>query len=115
MTTTNIINFENDDITTSRGTGSVSTLTFDLDFTLEPKNSHNPLAPTHIVMARSPAGKAIEVGGVWKKQNQVTNEDYFTLNIREFGFNANLGMAAGQDDESVQAVIAWGPRSNYAV
>lgn len=114
MTTVNFIKFENDDIATSRGTGSISTLTFDLDFTLEPKNSQNPLAPTHIVVARSPGGKAIEVGGVWKKQNQVTNEDYFTLNIREFGFNANLGMAAGQDEESVQAVIAWSPRSSSA-
>jgi uncharacterized protein (DUF736 family) len=114
MTTVNIIKFENDDIATSRASGSISTLTFDLDFTLEQNNSQNPLAPTHRVLARSPSGKAIEVGGVWKKQNQVTKEDYFTLNIREYGFNANLGTAAGQDDESVQAVIAWGPRSNYA-
>lgn len=106
---TNIIKFHNDDIATSKGVGSISTLTFDVDVTLEPNSSDNEMAPTHRVFARSPRGKMIEVGGVWKKFSKETGDAYFTLSIREFGFNANLGKAAGQDDEQVQAVIPWGP------
>lgn len=106
---TNIIKFENDDIETSKGSGSISTLTFDVDVTITPNKSDNPMALSHRVFARSPRGKLIECGGIWKKQNQETGADYFTLSIRDYGFNANLGQAAGQDDESVQAVIPWGP------
>lgn len=107
--TTNIIKFENDKIETSKGSGSISTLTFDVGVTIEPNTSDNPKAPTHRVFARSPRGKLVECGDVWKKQNQDNNDDYFTISIRDFGFNANLGKAAGQDDDSVQAVISWGP------
>lgn len=106
---TNLIKFEADDIETSKGKGSISTLTFDADVELVPNNSDNELAPTHRVYSRSPRGRQIEVGGVWKKFSKETGEPYFTLSIREFGFNANLGKAAGQDDEQVQAVIPWGP------
>lgn len=107
---TNIIKFENDNIETSKGSGSISTLTFDVDITVEPNNSDNPMAPTHRVFARSPRGKLVECGGVWKKKNKETEADYFTISVRDFNFNANLGKAAQQDDDSVQAVIAWGPR-----
>lgn len=112
--TTNIIKFQNDEIATSKGTGSISTLTFDIDVTIEPNNSENPMAPTHRVFARSPRGKLVECGGVWKKQNQDTGADYFTLSIRDYGFNANLGKAAGQDEDNLQAVIPWGPQQKEA-
>lgn len=105
----NLIKFENDEIATSKGEGSISTLKFDVKFKLAPLTSSNPQAPTHRVMAFSPAGSLIEVGGVWKKFNKETGDEYFTINIRDYGFNANLGIAAGQDDESVQAVIPWAP------
>jgi len=108
--TTNIIKFQNDNIATAKGVGSISTLTFDVDVTIEPNNSDNPLAPTHRVFARSPRGKLVECGGVWKKENKETGAEYFTLSIRDFNFNANLGKAASQDDDTVQAVIPWGPR-----
>lgn len=107
---TNIIKFQTSDIETSKGVGSISTIKFDVDVELVPNKSENPMAPTHRVMARSPRGRLVECGGVWKKQNQETGSDYFTLSIRDFGFNANLGMAANQDDDSVQAVIPWGPK-----
>lgn len=107
---TNIIKFQNDTIETSKGSGSISTLTFDVDVSIEPNNSDNPMAPTHRVFARSPRGKLVECGGVWKKENKETGADYFTLTIRDFNFNANLGKAANQDDDSVQAVIPWGPK-----
>lgn len=108
--TTNLIKFQNDNIETSKGSGSISTLKFDVDVTVEPNNSDNPMAPTHRVFARSPRGKLVECGGVWKKENKETGADYFTLSIRDFNFNANLGKAASQDDDSVQAVIPWAPK-----
>ncbi|WP_354545858.1 hypothetical protein [Roseovarius sp. MBR-78] len=39
-----------------------------------------------------------------------TGTDYYTLTIRDHGFNANLGKAANQDDISLQAIIPWGPK-----
>tara|TARA_R110002051_G_scaffold259255_1_gene318597 strand:+ start:11072 stop:11410 length:339 start_codon:yes stop_codon:yes gene_type:complete len=108
--TTNCIKFESADIEASKGVGSISTLTFDIDITAEPIASDNPMAPTHRVFGRSPRGRLVECGGIWKKQNRDTGADYFTLTIRDFGFNANLGKAASQDDTALQAVIPWGPK-----
>lgn len=88
----------------------ISTLSFDLDITVEPITSDNPLAPTHRVLGRSPRGKLVECGEIWKKQNKETGADYFTLTVRDFSFNANLGIAASQDDASLQAIIPWGPK-----
>ena len=109
--TTNCIKFTSADIETAKGVGSISTLTFDLDITVEPVASANPMAPTHRVLGRSPRGKLVECGGIWKKQNKETGADYYTLTIRDHGFNANLGKAANQDDLSLQAVIPWGPKT----
>ena len=106
---TNIIKFASEDLETAKGKGSISTLTFDVDVEVVPLQSDNDLAPTHRVMARSPRGKLIEVGGVWKKYSQETGAEYFTLSIRQYNFNANLGRAANQDDPTVQAVIPWAP------
>ena len=78
--------------------------------TVEPVAITNPMAPTHRVLGRSPRGKLVECGGIWKKQNKETGADYYTLTIRDHGFNANLGKAANQDDLSLQAVIPWGPK-----
>jgi uncharacterized protein (DUF736 family) len=108
--TTNCIKFTSDDIETAKGIGSISTLTFDLDITVEPIASSNPMAPTHRVLGRSPRGKLVECGGIWKKQNKDTGADYFTLTVRDHAFNANLGKAASQDDMSLQAIIPWGPK-----
>ena len=101
--TTNCIKFESADIETAKGTGSISTLTFDIDITVEPVASDNPMAPTHRVLGRSPRGRLVECGGIWKKQNRDTGADYFTLTIRDHGFNANLGKSANQDDDTLQA------------
>lgn len=108
--TTNCIKFDAPDIEKAKGSGSISTLTFDIDITVEPVSSDNPLAPTHRVLGRSPRGRLVECGGIWKKQNRETGAAYFTLTIRDFGFNANLGKAANQEDDALQAVIPWGPR-----
>lgn len=103
--TTNCVKFENANIETTKGVGSISTLTFDIDIAVEPVASDNPMAPTHRVL-----GRLVECGVIWKKQNRDTGADYFTMSIRDFGFNANLGKAANQDDDTVQAVIPWGPK-----
>ena len=107
---TNIIKFQNDNIETSKGYGSISTLTFDVDVIIEPNHSGNPMAPTRRVFARSPREKPVECGGGWRKENKETGAEYFTISIRDFNFNANLGKAASQDDNTVQAVIPWGPK-----
>ncbi len=52
---TNCIKFTSADIETAKGIGSISTLTFDLDITVGPVASSNPMAPTHRVLGRSPA------------------------------------------------------------
>ncbi|MGR3662592.1 MAG: DUF736 family protein [Paracoccaceae bacterium] len=100
--------FINDNIETAKGTGSISTLS--LEINVEPITSDNPLAPTHRVLGRSPLGQLVECGGVWKKQNKDTGADYFTLTIRDHAFNANLGITARQDDASLQAIIPWSPK-----
>ncbi|MDE4142131.1 hypothetical protein PXK17_18550 [Phaeobacter gallaeciensis] len=48
--TTNCIKFTRADIETAKGVGSISTLTFDLDITVEPVASTNPMAPIHRVL-----------------------------------------------------------------
>jgi uncharacterized protein (DUF736 family) len=48
--TTNCIKFTSEDIETAKGIGSISTLTFDLDITVEPVASSNPMAPMHRVL-----------------------------------------------------------------
>ena len=68
------------------------------------------MASTHRVVGRSPQGRLVECGGIWKKQNKESVANYFTLSIRDYGFNANLGRAANQDDLSLQAVIPWSPK-----
>ena len=108
--TTNCIKFESADVETAKVAGSISTLTFDIDIIVEPAASDNPMAPTHRVLGRSPRGRLVECGGIWKKQNRDTGADYFTMSIRDFGFNANFGKVANQDDDTVQAVIPWGSK-----
>ena len=45
-------------------------------------------------LGRSPCGKLVERGGIWRKQNKETGADDYRLTIRHHGLNANLGMAA---------------------
>lgn len=106
----NTLKFDNKKIETAAGSGLISTLDFDLDVTAEPVQIDHKDAPTHRIMGKSPRGHDIECGGIWKKKNKQTGEYYFTLSIRGRNFNANLGKAAFQDDDSLQAIIPWGPK-----
>ena len=109
MNITNYIQFEGDDLVTAKGAGLISTIDRDMDIMVVPFDSDNEKAPTHRVYAKSPRGHDIEVGGIWKKDNQ-EGKPYYTLSIRKLRYNANLGRFPGQDDASLQAIIEWDAR-----
>ncbi|PDT50864.1 MULTISPECIES: DUF736 family protein [Sinorhizobium] len=109
MNITNYIQFDGDKLDTAKGAGLISTIDRDMDVKVVPFESDNEKAPTHRVYAKSPRGHDIEVGGIWKKENQ-DGKPYYTLSIRKLRYNANLGRFPGQDDASLQAIIEWEPR-----
>lgn len=109
MSITNYIQFDGDNLDTAKGAGLISTIDRDMDIKVVPFESDNEKAPTHRVYAKSPRGHDIEVGGIWKKDNQ-DGKPYYTLSIRKLRYNANLGRFPGQDDASLQAIIEWEPR-----
>ncbi|MDX0742095.1 DUF736 family protein [Sinorhizobium medicae] len=109
MNITNYIQFDGDNLDTAKGAGLISTIDRDMDIKVVPFESDNEKAPTHRVYAKSPRGHDIEVGGIWKKENQ-DGKPYYTLSIRKLRYNANLGRFPCQDDASLQAIIEWEPR-----
>lgn len=109
MNITNYIQSDGDNLDTAKGAGLISTIDRDMDIKVVPFESDNEKAPTHRVYARSPRGHDIEVGGIWKKENQ-DGKPYYTLSMRKLRYNANLGRFPGQDDASLQAIIEWEPR-----
>ncbi|ASP56594.1 MULTISPECIES: DUF736 family protein [Sinorhizobium] len=109
MNITNYIQFDGDNLDTAKGAGLISTIDRDMDIKVVPFASDSEKAPTHRVYAKSPRGHDIEVGGIWKKDNQ-DGKPYYTLSIRKLRYNANLGRFPGQDDASLQAIIEWEPR-----
>ncbi|MBD9524430.1 DUF736 family protein [Ensifer sp. ENS02] len=109
MNITNYIQFDGDNLETAKGAGLISTIDRDMDIKVVPFDSDNDKAPTHRLYAKSPRGHDIEVGGIWKKENQ-EGKPYYTLSIRKLRYNANLGRFPGQDDASLQAIIEWEPR-----
>jgi uncharacterized protein (DUF736 family) len=59
------------------------------------------------------ASSGVEVGAGWRKKAKTSGEDYVSLSVADPAFGprklfANLGRAAGQDDENLYAVI-WNP------
>jgi uncharacterized protein (DUF736 family) len=57
--------------------------------------------------------QGVEIGAGWTRRGETSGKDYVSLSLAapEFGprkLYANLGRAAGQDDDSVFAVI-WNP------
>ncbi|MDW9893861.1 DUF736 family protein [Sinorhizobium meliloti] len=109
MNITNYIQFDGDNLDTAKGAGLISTIDRGMDIKVVPFESDNEKAPTHRVYAKSPRGHDIEVGGIWKNENQ-DGKPYYTLSIRKLRYNANLGRFPGQDDASLQAIIEWEPR-----
>jgi uncharacterized protein (DUF736 family) len=71
-------------------------------------NTENPTHPDFRVVTQG-----VEVGAGWIRRGETSGKDYVSLSLTapEFGprrLYANLGRAAGQDDDSVFAVI-WNP------
>lgn len=71
------------------------------------RHASNPKAPVFKLHTQTPRGRGVEIGGIWKKNQQ--GGDYYTLsvNISHSKLNANLGRFQGQDDEDLMAIIPW--------
>ena len=89
--------------------GQLRTLSIraDIDITPNRGKSSNSQPDYRIVT------NGVEIGAAWKRVNRETAADYVSLSLAapEFGprkLYANLGRAAGQDDDSVFAAI-WNP------
>ncbi|WFU07322.1 DUF736 family protein (plasmid) [Rhizobium sp. CB3171] len=102
---TNYVRFAGDGKSLS---GNIASIAYDLDISGEEYESANAKAPVYRLFAKSPRGKRVEIGGIWKKQNQ-SGGDYFTLSVNTgYGrLNANLGRYPGQDDEDLMVIIPW--------
>lgn len=101
---TNFIRFNEDGTLT----GNIASIAYDIDIAGELFTSTNVKAPVYRLFAKTPRGRRIDVGGVWKKKGQ-TGRDYLSLSV-DTGhgkLNANLGRFPGQDDDSLMAVIPW--------
>lgn len=85
--------------------GEIKTISIQCPITFEPRrNKTSDKQPDYTVVS----GR-VEVGAAWKKTSQ-SDTEYVSLYIAapEFGrrkLYANLGKAAGQDDDSVFAII----------
>lgn len=89
--------------------GQLKTLTIRADVEIIP-NGHkaNDRQPDYRVMAGG-----VEVGAAWNRRGETSGNDYVSLSLAapEFGprrLYANLGRAAGQDDNGAFAII-WNP------
>lgn len=89
--------------------GQLKTLTIRADIDIVPNtNKANETQPDFRVLSQG-----IEIGAGWVRKGEASGKDYVSLSISapEFGLSklyANLGRAAGQDDEDVFAII-WNP------
>lgn len=101
---TNYIRFNQD------GTfeGNIASWTYDYEISGEKFTSSHPDAPAFRVYAKSPRGRNVEVGGIWKKRNAQGGE-YFNITIKsgEVDLKANLGRYPDQDDPDLMAIIPW--------
>jgi uncharacterized protein (DUF736 family) len=57
----------------------------------------------------------VEIGAGWKKRAESSGQEYVSLSLSDPSFGpqklyANLGRAAGQDDDDVFAII-WNPKN----
>lgn len=89
--------------------GQLKTLSIRADIEVVP-NGHktNDAQPDYRVLAGG-----VEVGAGWMRRGEASGRDYVSLSLAapEFGprrLYANLGRAAGQDDDDTFAII-WNP------
>ena len=89
-----------------KGTLKTLTIRAEIDIVPNPKSSDDQ--PDYRVLAQG-----VEIGAGWIKTGRISHEEYVSLSLAapEFGRHklyANLGRAAGQDDDDAFAVI-WNP------
>jgi len=89
--------------------GELKTLSIRADILIVPNGQKtSDTQPDYRVMA-----SGAEVGAGWVRRSETSGRDYVSLSLAapEFGprrLYANLGRAAGQDDEDAYAII-WNP------
>jgi uncharacterized protein (DUF736 family) len=89
--------------------GQLRTLSIRADIEIVPNRKKNgDTQPDYRVLS-----EGVEIGAGWLRKGEQSGRDYVSLSIAapEFGprrLYANLGRAAGQDDDDVFAVI-WNP------
>jgi uncharacterized protein (DUF736 family) len=89
--------------------GQLKTLSIRADVEIVPNTRKaNDRQPDYRVMANG-----VEVGAAWNRRSETSGNDYVSLSLAapEFGprrLYANLGRAAGQDDDDAFAII-WNP------
>jgi uncharacterized protein (DUF736 family) len=88
--------------------GSIRTLSISTEIQIIPNRGKSGQQPDYRVVAG-----AVELGGGWIRVGEVSQREYvrLTLAAPELGSRplyANLGRAAGQDDEDSYAII-WNP------
>ena len=105
MTAIGYVRKEND----GRYTGQLKTISIKADIDIVPNaNKTTDSQPDFRVLTQG-----TEIGAGWTKKGETSGKDYVSLSLAapEFGpkkLYANLGKAAGQDDEHLYAVI-WNP------
>ncbi len=88
--------------------GNIASMAYGIDLTDDEISSTNPNAPVYRILVKTPRGRSVEIGGIWKKINQ-NGSGYYTLAVNTgYGrLTANLGRFPGQDDDDLMAVIPW--------
>jgi uncharacterized protein (DUF736 family) len=92
-----------------RYSGSIKTISIRADVEIIPNTAKTADAqPDYRVLTQG-----IEIGAGWTKKGETSGKEYVSLALAapEFGpkkLYANLGKAAGQDDDSLYALI-WNP------
>ena len=105
MTAIGFVRKEND----GRYTGQLKTVSIKADIDIVPNaNKTTDSQPDFRVLTQG-----TEIGAGWMKKGETSGKEYVSLSLAapEFGpkkLYANLGKAAGQDDEHLYAVI-WNP------
>ena len=105
MTAIGYVRKEND----GRYTGQLKTISIKADIDIVPNaNKTTDSQPDFRVLTQG-----TEIGAGWMKKGETSGKEYVSLSLAapEFGpkkLYANLGKAAGQDDEHLYAVI-WNP------